>query len=402
MNLQSTKPDTTVGATHGVAHPQPSVRAVPGRRPARTTAIIALASGVLMLSCLEAGARFFAAVAQPNLGRSRIFDAKYAISRRPATMKPGLVFIGGSFINRAFYPELIAREFEKQGLSLEVRNLGSGHSVVEEHIFLLDNAVKSGMRPAAVVCDLRPIAFEKLFQPMLKSEYEELSQSYLGSCFIKPDNSPKGKFETWLKKNFYLIRFRAFFGQQIKTAFDKIFGSEDRLLPNPSEKSLMPSEFGWLADSSIVDPENVQAIKANNLRNYFRAYGKQEPGWTARNIQPLVDYCQKNKLPLILIWLPEAEQKGSVTARYQGSVGRRFVRNLGEYIGQYQNIYFVNHHDAEPDPAKFADPMHLNVRGSIDESNRLVRLLTSEQFSWFRDMTQKLKAGLSPPEDERR
>ncbi len=102
-----------------------------------------------LFSC-EAFARMLVVAGHPHRSRAPEFAGKLLLAKAPVEKEQPLLFVGGSFIQNAVFPDLFRERLRERGFEVYPKNLGCRGSCIQEHITLLNAAVPAGAKPALV------------------------------------------------------------------------------------------------------------------------------------------------------------------------------------------------------------------------------------------------------------
>lgn len=334
--------------------------------------VVALAA---LLLVLEGIARFIVVAAHPPQYSTREFDIKHAIALRKPWNSAGTVyFLGSSYTSRAIYADLIERRLSERGKFVNVRNLASMGSFPMDNLHLLKIAVENGNKPSAVVCEFVPVALNA--SKRFSHDYSDaFKNSYAGRIVAhKGGSSVRKELLFALEKQSYLVRYRAFIRELLTQLPQILFDSENGLRPQFDHKVReLSSVAGWVPDHTPApfrDPHVSAQGRIGYLKSmtYFDEQKKQNLDY--KIIDSIGSYCREQKIPLVIMWLPTSPEFRQLSAETLNVSDAELVAKLKSY-DDGKNI-FVWDMNKVSDRDVFVDADHLNVRGAIQISEKLV------------------------------
>ncbi|MBC7998746.1 MAG: hypothetical protein IAF58_12430 [Leptolyngbya sp.] len=334
--------------------------------------IVALAS---LFWVLEGIARFIVVAAHPAQFSSREFDIKHALALQKPWNGAGTVyFLGSSYTSRAIYADLIERRLFERGKFANVRNLASMGSFPMDNLHLLKTAVENGNKPTAVICEFVPVALKA--SKRFSHDYSDAFKgSYAGRIIShKPGSSVRKELLFALEKHSYLVHYRAFIRELLTKLPQILFDSDNGLRPQFDHKVReLSSVGGWVPDHTpgpFGDPKLSAQGRIGYLKKmtFFDEQKQQELDY--RIIDSVGNYCREQKIPLVILWLPTSPEFRRLSAESLNITDAQLVAKLRSFDdGKDTLVWDMNKVD---DKSLFVDADHLNVRGAIQISEKLV------------------------------
>lgn len=339
---------------------------------------------VVTLMLTEAAVRTAAYWAQAPQSYSKDFDIKYALARH--SPKPGantILLLGNSHIWHALYSELITHRLQKAGYSVDIRNLGVNGTTPKMNLFLLKSALKSGVRPKLVVYNVAPILLnhEYYTDPTATPE-QAFTKSYLGQCYFLPHSKLSEKWACTLKKNLQIVRYREWVLQQITTLSQTCFLPANKpsspVLGAPLTES---SPTGWSPayelvsgsfDSQFLAPRFLNAVKNGKSLSNFH--------WDLSHLQELKDFCQKEHIPFVMLWLPEHPTMTKIYKHFALPSMQNFRKQFQALSNPSKQLWFIDLSESDTNPDHFYNPDHLNVLGALPISENFAQILLKDPY----------------------
>lgn len=339
--------------------------------------VIALAIALLVL---EGAARFIVVAAHPAQFSTREFDIKHSLAlQKPRNAAGTVYFLGSSYTSRAIYADLIEYRLYERGKHTKIRNLASMGSFPMDNLYLLKTAVESGNKPTAVVCEFVPVALNA--STRFSHDYSDAFKTSYAGRIVAHKRSDNFFKESWfqLEKHSYLVRYRSFIRELLCQLPQILFDSENGLRPQFDHKVReLSSVGGWVPDhtpSPFGDPVLAAKGRLNFLKSmtYFDESKSQRMDY--RIIDSIGSYCKEQNIPLILLWLPTSSEFRRLSAETLGISDAELVGKFRSFDdGKGTLVWDMNNVN---DKSIFVDPDHLNVRGAIQLSEKLVDKIES-------------------------
>jgi hypothetical protein len=349
---------------------------------------------VLLFSVCEAAARVLVTAFNPPRGPSQFFDRKLQLATRPIPKhRSSVLFIGNSVGAFGIYSDLIAALWRKQGYDLDVRNLCTLASVMPERMYLLKAAVNAKAKPLLVVCDVDPPEYSSYWQQNSQSEKERRFRNSLIGIESEAAQSQSAPIDAGFSHSCCLYAYRGFLQTFLLGLPGMLMPHErnqggmlinDRAFQGIDEASPSISKFGWCANPTVDDQFQLEKMARQRAREWSRQTGHDNPAWfNLAAVQPLIDYCADKKIPLVFLFHPqypqsEAEKK-DFAAQHLVSDEQLSTR-LQAALASIPNTYLLDLRDAQTNSLDFADLVHQNAGGAVEESELIAKKLLQPPF----------------------
>lgn len=348
----------------------------------RKKLLFALAIIVLNIFLLEAGTRLLAVHAKPTLGKTASFDRKFQLAAKKHEDVPEILMLGDSLMYFTLYPELMDILLSKN-LSTPVNslNLASPSTTPEMNLLLLKQVVAHSGKPRLVLYNFSPRIFNGN-KP--QDEYDlAFQRSYYRRCYDEHPQTGLDSVRCFMEKNFALARYRDFLKSEMEKMPRTLFMFNERLeFPSSNKSELEISDKGWAPAYQIRGTGEIRAEYDNNPE--VESTFKKELGnyqWSTKAFQPLLTYCEKHKIPVVIIWFPENE----LMARYYRQIGlsEAMLANKLQNMADDHSIYFLNLRNQNLRDIEFSDLDHLNPLGAVEVTKTMAHLLSQLPYRYF-------------------
>jgi hypothetical protein len=358
---------------------RPAVLPVSGIGPSPGSTVIrvfnifvAVALVVLAAECI---ARILVVAGHPRRGVSPEFDVKMLVARSPVKgSAKQLVFIGGSYTKWAIYPELLRARLKDKGIDVWPKNLGTRRSCVQEHIALLQEAVRQAGPKAVVFYDLRQDAFLEDFQLDDTLNYSAaFRSSYAGHQYLGSHNICDAAY-SFAEQNLSLVRDRSYLRDELFNSIGSIVdfdSSYDHRTPLEDGVKLEVSEMGTSA--GYVSLPRDEWMKKFSQCHDFLWSDKYDKRWSLTWFNQVKDFCMARQLPLVVVWLPECHP-------YPEGERERDLSVKYSQLADNKNVWYIDMHSTDHNMLHYRDPAHLNIAGSAQATEFLANRLAQEPF----------------------
>lgn len=298
-------------------------------------------------------------------------DAKFHLAKRSYKKEEStILLLGDSLMNMGIYSELLELRLEEAGYKAQVRNLGNPGSNIRMSLFLLKQAIQAGAQPRFVVFNLNPSLFNG------KNSWESetaLRSSYIGQCYYNPPTTFFKKLDCNLQKSFFLFRYRGFLKERALKSFTIMTKVDKNLRKNLwGDKPHVYHDIspqGWAPGYRIYFRPSVQTVKTPISMQNTPA---KLDDWDETAYRELKSYCNKQHIPLLLVWFPYHSDEASKAAQWEKSLQQQF-----QALADNQGVWFMNMHGNRLKDAGYYDNDHVNVLGSIELTEQLAHTLLS-------------------------
>ncbi|HEY9680488.1 MAG TPA: hypothetical protein V6C86_02755 [Oculatellaceae cyanobacterium] len=334
----------------------------------------------LCMICCEAICRFLVFLGKPTLSSNPQYHAKYLVSKTVAPWADNIVLCGDSLVKQGLYPELIAAKLQDINPNIRVVNLAVNGGSQSDAIGYLDylRDVRC-TKPRLVVFDYEVA--------MTASEIPFNPRTLASSGFLFDRNMQRhGK--SWAELAFLpadwsiLVRFRG----SLKHMLMDFLGTVS--VPSRFEERSTIELCNGVDAPSYCGMSPVHAVTLNKdvaerdaLVRTDWSQGPHNPSFKYHPevYGPIIDYCQRNQIPLLLVWLPH-ERYMYNQHWYKTPYNENWFRARFE---EYRNKLFVFPiylNDLASDHSWFSDYRHLNTKGCIAVSEHLADELAKPQY----------------------
>lgn len=309
--------------------------------------------------------RLLIVYAQPELSHAKEFDYKFQLAQRYAKEnQPGILILGDSLIDFALYPELFAARLSNAGLNLGITNLAVPGNSYEHDLLLLKTAIAQGHKPVLVIVNAHLRLFNQSYYKTQVQNRKNFERSYLNRCLVGSKRSWNSTLRCELEKNIFLIRYRDFLKMELDTMPGTLLNPKKRMsvVPNLFPKAEF-SPDGWTPGYEIYSKQAFSAKFSSQAHFKQLATDLKEFHWTDLHFSRLADFCRKEKLPLMVVWLPEHPVNAQVYRAYGLSL-KALTTSLDNTLKKEQVIW-VNLRDNFKSSEIYMDPEHVNPEGAI-------------------------------------
>ena len=341
---------------------------------------------LLCLLLVEMLSRFLVNMGEAPSSHSREFDTKYSL----ALTKPDksekkhaqIILLGNSYMMRGIYPELLKARLQAAGKKVSVRNLAASGSTPAMNQFLLESAMHKGNKPRLVIYAISPVILNRHYLANDTGNPEQaFTHSYMGRC-----HGAKKKKLSCRAGALYMVRYQDFLRNELRNAPSRIFENSAAMKIRPERFPLTEvSPDGWSPGYPVYAPEEFNrrfaiAHASKTQRDITeRLLGNFE--WDPQPLQELQNYCQKNKLRLVYLWLPEGPIWRDYYKRYKISE-TDFAAHVSQMVASdlNGNTEFINLHDLPLNTYSFYNPDHLNTIGGVRSTEALAESLLAPVY----------------------
>lgn len=345
--------------------------------------VSALAVLALVFLLAESGTRCLVFLTHAPQSYSVEFDQKYALAIHPKTPETKRVFMmGDSKMWHTYFPELLALRGNQQGVPYQSVNLSVNGSTPDMNLFLLKEAMAHNHRPALVIYNIAPIQLNRHFEgnPKLTAE-GAFRASYMGTCLYQKSQVIEKKADCWLQDHSYFFRYRPYLAQTLSIMGEKYFlPDSEPQVPVLGAPKTEGSMGGWSPDYELfsdldkrtLDPSFLNAVKSGESLTPFI--------WDPTPILRLRDYCIKNQIPLLLVWLPEHPSMAKLYRYFKVPDLKWFDTRMAGLANPDRQVGFLNLRTADTNPDHYYNADHLNILGGLTATESLSKLLLQPPY----------------------
>jgi hypothetical protein len=406
-----------------------------GRRSFKA-ALVTLAIVILSLFICEIAVRFIVYVGKPSLSENPQYHLKYLVAKKLSNEQDNVLLMGDSLMKAGIYPELVTAKLRKINKRIRVVNLGVNGSTQTDAIAYLEFLRKKEIKPRLVVYDYEvsntgsntgvnagsntvskirtnsqsqpasknspidevtsspPVSATATSQnvvvaPLAKKLELSNSKGYLFEGLLSRPNDFWKSCDIFFSDQSYLVRYRGiiktFIMEFLKTCtFPARFERKSFIEPRDWD------DFGTTPDGMSPNhklifetnrAEQEKAIAPSHSTSPQSASYKYEPG----AYDPIIDYCQEHKIPLVLLWLPH---QSSIYQEfyYRAPYTESWFKQQFESHAQRSYVHPIYLNTLDEDSNYFTDYRHLSTYGCVKASELLsTSLLKSTNVDLVKD-----------------
>lgn len=332
---------------------------------------------ILCFALCELTCRFFVLLGKPTLTSNPQYHAKYLVAKTVTPWSDNIVLCGDSLVKQGLYPELIAARLQHINPQIRVVNLavnGGSQSDAIEYLEYLKEIRCT--KPRLVVFDFE-VGATGVTRPSnpgtlassksLEREMHRKTRSWLDlrpdecSMLIRARGCVKHMFLDFLS----VISYPALFDE--RSTIELTNGGDT------SSYCGMSPVHNVTLDRELTKRDAL--VRTDWSTGPASGYFKYHPEVYA----PIIEYCQKNEIPLMLVWLPHERYMYDRYWYKEPFNQEWFKARFAEYK---RNIFvfpaYLN--DLKTDHSWFSDYRHLSTKGCIATSERLAEEIAKPEY----------------------
>jgi hypothetical protein len=379
--------------------------------PVVLTLVIAM---VALFSC-EAAVRFIVYVGKPSLTENPQYHVKFLVAKKVTSEQDNILLMGDSLMKAGIYPELITAKLRKINKRIRVVNLAVNGSTQTDAIAYLEFLREKGIKPRVVVYDYEvantgsnstannssyKAASLNSLAPAIgmaqnaatpapvsssanKSMGSSVSRGYLFDGLLSRPNNFWKSCELFCADQLYLVRYRA----SIKTLILEFLKACKFPARFERKSYVEPTDWddygttpdGMSPNHKLIFEENrsdqAKAIATSRPTSPQSEYYKYRPD----AYQPIIEYCQLNQIPLVLLWLPH---QSSIYREfyYRAPYTESWFRQQFESYAQKQWVHPVFLNTLSEDSNFFTDYRHLSTYGCVKATELFAAALQDPKY----------------------
>ncbi|HEY9755269.1 MAG TPA: hypothetical protein V6C97_08910 [Oculatellaceae cyanobacterium] len=335
---------------------------------------------ILCFAACELIARFFVFCGKPALTSNPQYHAKYLVAKTVTPWKDNIVLCGDSLVKQGLYPELMTAKLQHINPNIRVVNLAVNGGSQSDAIGYLDYLRDIRCtKPRLVVFDFEVGATGRT----ASSDSGTLASSgYLFDRLMQRQGRSWKELIHWPADLSMLLRYRG----AIKHFFMDFFS----VAVNPTlfeERSTIQLCNGGDAPSySGMSPVHNATLDAelNERDALVRTDWSNGPAgghfsYHSEAYSPIIEYCQKNQIPLMLVWLPH-EKYMYDRHWYKAPFKQEWFKARFEEYRQKLFVFPIYMNDLVSDHSWFSDYRHLSTKGCIAASDWLAEEMAKPQY----------------------
>jgi hypothetical protein len=337
---------------------------------------------LIAIAVSELCCRFVAFVGKPALTSNPQYHLKYLVAKTVTPWSDNIVLCGDSLVKQGLYPELIAAKLQQVNPDVRVVNLAVNGGSQSDAITYLDylRDVRH-TKPRLVVFDFE-VSLTGLDTPQNPGTLAKTG-GYLSNRFMKVRSGFWRNASFFFSDNFLLVRDRGALKHYLVDFLGVLANQplrEDRStveLCNANDGST--TYCGMSPDHNLTLDRDL-GRRDENIR--LKWDGSPVSGRFRFNpnvYDPIITYCQKNEIPLMLVWLPH--ERYMYQARwYQAPYTESWFRQRFEESARKLFVFPVYLNDCVSGHASFSDYRHLSTYGCIKASEALGDTLAQPKY----------------------
>jgi hypothetical protein len=334
---------------------------------------------IVQLLLLEVSARTFVMLAKPPESHVEAFDRKLQLARSLSPQKNTILLLGSSHTATGLYPEQLQSELRKSGLNTHVYNLGVCANTPELSLFLLKQAMKKGVKPALVVADVAPPwMFNRSYYEHESSTAYKFKRSYLGQCVAEKPTTLEGTLYCGASQVSYLVRHATSISSFLHALPEKLSRFKAaKSYAIVGEAQLETSPQGWSPMYPMPSKEEMEAYSATAKESAL-APAYQHFQWEEAPMKALIAFCQQQKIPLVLVWMPEHPLQRTYFKHFQLNEAA-FDKRL-KALFNTPGVTYHNAHAQTWPVDLFENPDHFNVVGAVEYTRLFADVLSKQPY----------------------
>jgi hypothetical protein len=341
----------------------------------------AVVSVLIALCAAELIGRFIVFNSKPADSNNPQFDTKYRVANSLKTSDANIVLCGDSLMKEGVYPELITASLKNIYTSVRTSNLAVTGGTQLDAVKYLEYLKLRKIKPRLVVFDFE---VSNTCLPTMANNIDwGQTHSYLFKGLLSRPVNTRETAQLLPSDISYMVRQRANIKRSICEFLNalpsqKIFARKSFFELNDSPQ-LEVSESG-MAPNNRITPDLDWSEEKQKI-GFFTPYCPQSAAYkyNPEAYSIVIDYCRKNNLPLIMVWLPHQTQVYDALfykPPYDESWHKKQFENYSKLpfvFAEYLNVL--------PDDAiYFHDYRHLNTYGCVKASELLAQALRKPQY----------------------
>lgn len=345
---------------------------------------IALAAVLVSLAFCEALARVVICITKPAIYGNQEMDAKMRLALTPLPKdKPCIYFLGTSHTSRGVYTDLIASRLKDKGYDIECRNLACGGSFPSDELFILQHALEKSPYRFSMIYECNQGGFAA--QPSYAFGVGALGKS----LYYKNTQSNwpiLKKFDLWMKKHLYLVRYRAILKQRL-TAIPKMIFSPNPIVWERKKVYSVQDDIspqGWAPVYPVYDAKLLDksiAVRKVQVEYFNPTAGLNSTRDRYYLLEKVFDFAKYRQVPMTMLWLPlHPRMRDAFTAEMKMTdeqLTKKFQR-----AAALDKVNLIDLHITDK-AQDFADGDHLNAIGSVDISNKIADQLLADSKTYL-------------------
>jgi hypothetical protein len=343
--------------------------------------VVTLSLILLNLLACELVARFIVFLGKPSSSANAQYDSKFLVADNVRKGDDNIILCGDSLMMKGIFPELLTRKLQKINKHIRAVNLAVAAGTQRDAITYLDYIRSKGINPRLVVFD-----YEVAMTGFPNADGDrDLGQkkSYLFRGVLTRPKDPWGICDVLLEDCSYLIRHRGSFKHFL---FDFLTALPNaKLFQKYSSEQLTDisckdtTVAGMAPDSRFtpIDDWANQRFYMTNSREHSPQSGHFQ--YNPDMYSMIIHYCQQNKIPLIMVWLPhESSMYGAFW--YKPPYDAAWFRQRFEEYSKEPFVFPVYLNTLPEDCINFADYKHLNTYGCMKATEAFADALSQPRY----------------------
>jgi len=353
------------------------------------TIVLAIAA----LFVCELVARFVVYLGKPASAENPQYHMKYLVASKLFKQHDNIILCGDSLMKNGLYPELMSAKLKSINPKIRVINLAVNGGTQQDAIIYLDYLEQRGIKPRCVVFDYEvtntgtnKAAFTAVGvnnAPAHKVE-DKTSRGYLFDGLLQRPKDFIGSLDVAFSDFFYLNRHRGHLKQfilEFLRAIQYPIRFERKAFFELNDTSDIGTTDAGMSPNHRLLPEEDRLSQKKAIWT-FHPTSPQTAGYAynAKAYDPIMDYCQQHKIPLVLVWLPHLS---SIYREfyYQAPYTEDFFRQQFESYARRPYVHPIYLNKLEEDYNYYTDYRHLSTYGCVKASELFSATLLEPRYS---------------------
>lgn len=337
---------------------------------------------LLTVAFAECVVRIVVVQASPPDGKDQAFDAKLAVARSVSQSKdPVIICLGNSVGTTGIYSEYIQAKLQKDVPNIRVVNLSTTGDCMEEKCFLAKTALGDKSAPRLIVFQFCTTEVEKELA-QIADPTQRFKQSYVGSHLAREPQNIGDRINDFFNQHSYLVRYQKTWRGVLQTAITNITETDKRTGRGSTPQIAREcSPGGWAPWYEFSPEKGFDQFTLQGWIKYYQKFGKvptSEWIWDFSRIAEVQQFCKKEGVPLMYLWMPELTEKTTQYSVKHFTV-EQCMAGISNYLGK-EASQFIDLHDGDHDPTHYCVWDHNTIPGALKSGELLAEKLSESQF----------------------
>jgi hypothetical protein len=360
---------------------------------------VALLSALFTFMLFEARIRFIVFVGKPASSDNPQYHLKYLVAKTLSKDQDNVVLLGDSLMKAGIYSEMVTAKIQRFNPKIRVVNLAVNGGNQDDAITYLEFLKRQGVTPRLAVFDYEitntgdNVASQSHVEtsssncslPAGSQDHKIDSSSSRGYLFDGLLRRPEGvlkTFEVFWADNLYVVRHRGTIKRYILD-FLKAVQFPKRFERKAFAELRDWDDYGTTTNGTSPNHRLINREDREEQRKAiwpFHSTSPQSSGYryNANFYNPIISYCKREKIPLLLLWLP-----------HQSAIYREFYCKAPYTEDWFKSRFFDYSHDNDvhsmylelgAESAYYTDYRHLSTYGCIRASEQFAESFSDPKF----------------------